>query len=206
METLAYHIVNFVVNVVGGWGYGGIIALMAIESACIPLPSEIIMPFAGYLVFLGKMNLQAAGWAGAVGCLVGSWIAYLVGAYGGIPFLLKYGRYVFITFHELDRARYWFNRFGDKAIFFSRLMPVIRTFISLPAGIGKMNPLKFSIYTLVGSYPWCLALAYGGKKLGENWQEIRDYFHRVDVVVISILILLIVFWVAIHLKRKKLLN
>jgi membrane protein DedA with SNARE-associated domain len=161
---------------------------MAIESACIPLPSEVIMPFAGYLVSTGRFSLQAVAIAGAVGCLVGSYVAYFAGVHGGRPFLERYGRYVLIPPHELEIADRFFARWGSAAVFFSRLLPVVRTFIALPAGIARMDLGRFSIYTLIGSYPWCLALAYAGMKLGQHWRDLAPYFHRFDTGIGVVLV------------------
>src|SRR5512147_1298245 len=174
---------TFVIWGISGTGYLGIVILMAIESACIPLPSEIIMPFSGYLVFRGEFDLFRVSLAGAFGCVVGSVPAYYAGLYGGRPLVEKYGKYVLISRHDLDIADRWFSRYGDWAIFFSRLLPVVRTFISFPAGIARMNVPRFIIYTFVGSFPWCLGLAYLGMKLGENWDTLGVYFHKFDLVI-----------------------
>lgn len=173
----------FIIATISATGYGGVVLMMAIESACIPLPSEVIMPFSGYLVATGRFSLQAVAIAGAVGCLLGSYVAYFAGVHGGRPFLERYGRYVLIPPHELEIADHFFWRWGSPAVFFSRLLPVLRTFIALPAGIARMDLGRFSIYTLVGSYPWCLALAYAGMKLGQHWRDLAPYFHRFDTVI-----------------------
>ena len=185
----------------------GVIALMAIESACIPLPSEIIMPLAGW--FLIKyhslpiaFNLLA-GVFGALGCTIGSIIAYWVGTKGGRPFLNKYGKYILITPHDLDRADQWFQKNGDWAIFITRLMPVIRTFISLPAGIAKMRIGKFLIYTFVGSFIWCTALSLAGYLLGENWEKIRTVMRPFDPVIVAIVVILIGFYIYRHIKHSR---
>jgi membrane protein DedA with SNARE-associated domain len=164
-------------------GYLGIVLLMGIESACIPLPSEVIMPFSGYLVFLGRFKLLWVAVAGALGCNLGSLVAYYVGSWGGRPLVERYGRYVLITRHDLAMADRFFARYGDWAVFLARLLPVIRTFIALPAGIARMNVVRFHIFTFLGSFPWCLALAYAGLRLGEHWPRIRDYFHRFDTLL-----------------------
>jgi membrane protein DedA with SNARE-associated domain len=174
---------------------------MTIESACIPLPSEIIMPFSGYLVSTGRFDLWGVSLAGAFGCLAGSTVAYWVGIWGGRPFLSKYGKYILISHKDLDTADRWFSKYGDWAIFFSRLLPVIRTFISLPAGIAKMNFLRFAIYTFLGSLPWCLALAYVGKILGENWAKIRIYFQRIDLLIAILVLIVIAFFTYRHIKK-----
>lgn len=180
---------RFIVAVISQSGYSGIVLLMGIESACIPLPSEVIMPFSGYLVYAGRFSLIGVAVAGAVGCNLGSAIAYYVGAWGGRPLAERYGRYVLVTRHDLEMADRWFARYGDWAVFFSRLLPVVRTFIALPAGIARMNFFRFNIYTFLGSLPWCLVLAYAGMKLGERWTALRVYFHRFDAVVGVLLVI-----------------
>ena len=176
---------------------------VGIESACIPLPSEIIMPFSGYLVFAGRFSLIGVSVGGAFGCVVGSVVAYWVGIWGGRPFIKKYGKYVLISHKDLATADRFFEKYGDWAIFFSRLLPVIRTFISLPAGIAKMNFFKFVIYTFLGSLPWCLMLAYVGKVLGANWEGIRVYFHKADIFIGIIVGLGIIYFLYRHLKPEK---
>jgi len=173
----------FIKSVMAVAGYGGVVALMAIESACIPLPSELIMPFAGYLVFEGTMRLFWVATAGAIGCNVGSLLAYEIGFYGGRPLVEKYGRWILLTHRELDTADRFFARWGYLAVFIARLLPVIRTFIALPAGVARMPRARFHIYTFLGSWPWCFALAWLGMKLGENWRELGKYFHQFDTVI-----------------------
>jgi len=194
----------FVVGTISTLGYGGIVLLMAIESACIPLPSEIIMPFSGYLVYTGRFNLWLVSVAGAFGCVVGSLVAYWVGMYGGRPLIEKYGRYVLISRHDLDLADRWFARFGEVIVFTSRLLPVIRTFIAFPAGVARMNLKKFVIYTFAGSLPWCLGLAYVGQKLGERWDKdpmLSTLFHRFDFIIGILLVLAATWWVWRHIKH-----
>ena len=180
---------RFVIAVISQAGYPGIVLLMGIESACIPLPSEIIMPFSGYLVYTGRFKLAWVALAGAVGCNAGSLVAYYVGAFGGRPLAERYGRYVLVTRHDLELADRWFARYGDWAVFFARLLPVVRTFIALPAGVARMNFLRFNIYTFLGSLPWCLALAYAGLKLGERWTILRQYFHRFDTAILILIVI-----------------
>jgi membrane protein DedA with SNARE-associated domain len=196
----------FIVATISALGYGGIILLMAIESACIPLPSEIIMPFSGYLVYTGELNLWIVSVAGAIGCVLGSLVAYWVGMYGGRPFIEKYGRYVLISHHDLDLADRWFDRFGEVIVFASRLLPVIRTFIAFPAGVSRMNVKKFVIYTFLGSLPWCLGLAYVGQKLGEQWDTnptLKTLFHRFDFVIGIAIVLAAIWWIWRHLRHAK---
>jgi membrane protein DedA with SNARE-associated domain len=199
IEVLA----KFIIDMISSSGYLGIVILMGIESACIPLPSEIIMPFSGYLVFRGDFELFRTGLAGAFGCLLGSVPAYYLGLYGGRPLVERYGKYVLISHRDLDLADRWFARYGDWAIFFSRLLPVVRTFISFPAGVARMNFTRFVIYTLIGSFPWCLGLAYIGMKLGENWDTLGDYFHRFDMVIGVLIVLGVVYYIWRHLKGRK---
>jgi len=189
LTSLVEMLGRFVIAVISQAGYPGIVLLMGIESACIPLPSEIIMPFSGYLVYTGRFKLAWVALAGAVGCNVGSLVAYYVGALGGRPLAEKYGRYVLVTRHDLELADRWFARYGDWAVFFARLLPVVRTFIALPAGVARMNFLRFNVYTFLGSLPWCLALAYAGLKLGERWTILRQYFHRFDTVILILIVI-----------------
>jgi len=196
-------VTNFIISAISSLGYTGVGALMAIESACVPLPSEVIMPFAGFLVAQGKFSLIGVALAGALGCVVGSVVAYAVGIWGGRAFIEKYGKYVLISHHDLALADKFFNKYGSAAIFFSRLLPVARTFISLPAGIAKMNFSKFVIYTFLGSLPWCLALAYVGMVLGEHWNTLGVYFHKFDAVIAAVILAFIVWYVRRHLKNLK---
>jgi membrane protein DedA with SNARE-associated domain len=180
---------SWIVAVISAAGYLGIVFLMAIESTCIPLPSEIIMPFAGYLVSLGKANLLGVATAGAIGCNIGSTVAYYVAALGGRPVLERYGKYVLITHKDLSRTDQFFSRYGSATVFFGRLLPVVRTFIAFPAGLARMPMLKFQIYTFLGSWPWCLALAYIGYVLGARWDSdptLRKFFHDFDAVIVLV--------------------
>jgi membrane protein DedA with SNARE-associated domain len=182
-EKILGYLFLFISHLVAATGYGGLVILMAIESACIPLPSELIMPFAGYLVFQGTMKLLWVATAGALGCNLGSLIAYEIGCYGGRPLVERYGRWILMGRRELDMADRFFKRWGEMAVFIARLLPVVRTFIALPAGVARMPRVKFHIYTFLGSWPWCLMLAYFGMKLGENWRSLGKYFHQMDTVI-----------------------
>ncbi|MFZ0064202.1 MAG: DedA family protein [Pyrinomonadaceae bacterium] len=195
---------SFIVATISALGYFGIVLLMAIESACIPLPSEIIMPFAGYLVSTGQMNFWLVGIAGAVGCVLGSMVAYWAGMYGGRPLVEKYGRYVLLSRHDLDLADRLFAKYGEAIVFTARLLPAIRTFIAFPAGVARMNIPRFIFYTFAGSLPWCLGLAYVGQKLGEQWNKdetLKTWFHRFDFLIGIIVVGLAVWWVRRHLKH-----
>lgn len=205
LETIIAAIASFIVATISAIGYAGVALLMAIESACIPLPSEIIMPFSGYLVFTGRFDLVAVATAGAIGCNIGSTIAYAVGYYGGRPLVEKWGAYVMVSRRDLALVDRFFDRFGGITVFVSRLLPVVRTFIALPAGIARMPQLKFQIYTFLGSWPWCFALAYIGAKLGERWETdptLREIFHRFDVLIVAVFALAVIWYVWRHWRHR----
>lgn len=205
MDSILHPITEWVTTTLNHLGYWGIVIMMGIESACIPLPSEIIMPYGGYMVskFPQQYNVWMMGVAGAAGCVWGSVVAYWVGMFGGRPFLEKYGKYLLIRKKDIAIADKWFVKHGDAAIFFSRLLPVVRTFISLPAGIAKMHFWRFVIYTFVGSFPWCLGLAYVGKVLGDRWDSIKNYFHGADVIIGVVILVLIGLYIWHHIKSGK---
>jgi membrane protein DedA with SNARE-associated domain len=183
-----------IVSIITILGYPGIIFLMALESACMPVPSEIVMPFAGFVAVRdGTFDLFGLTIAGTIGNLIGSLTAYWVGLKAGRPFVLRYGRYVLLRKKHLDIAEAWFARYGEITTFFSRMLPVVRTFISLPAGIAKMNIRRFVFYTILGSVPWNLGLAYAGYLLGENWESLSGFFQWLDILVIAAIIALIVY-------------
>ena len=187
------NLANFVINIISNSGYLGIFALMTIESALIPIPSEIIMPFSGYLVFTGKFNPILVIIAGGAGNLAGSLIAYFIGIKLGREVILRYGKYILLKKSHLDWAESFFEKHGNKTAFVTRLLPGIRTYISLPAGIAKMNLKKFSVYTFAGSIIWSAMLTYAGMALGEEWNKIRDYSHYIDAIVgIAIIIIIII--------------
>jgi membrane protein DedA with SNARE-associated domain len=193
---------SFIVNIISSLGYGGIGILMTLESACIPIPSEIIMPFSGYLVFSGTFSLWPVIFWGTVGNLIGSLIAYFIGFYGGRPLIEKYGKYILVSQHDLERAQSWFEKYGSPSILLSRMLPVVRTFISLPAGIARMPLWRFSLYTLAGSFPWVFVLTYVGILTGENWSEIEIYFRKFDWLIIILVIGLIGWWIWKKLSKK----
>jgi membrane protein DedA with SNARE-associated domain len=204
-EKILALLAHFIIATISASGYAGVALLMGIESACVPLPSEIIMPFAGYLVHAGQLTLIGVATAGALGCNLGSAVAYWIGAWGGRPFIAKYGRFVLLDHRDLDRAEHFFSRFGSITVFVGRLLPVIRTFIALPAGIARMPQLKFHIYTFLGSWPWCFVLAYVGMKLGQAWDTnpaFKTAFHRFHLAVEVLLLVGIVWFVWSHLKDR----
>jgi len=205
IENLIAALASFVIAAISSLGLLGVVLMMAIESACIPLPSEIIMPFAGYLVSQGHFNLVMAATAGALGCNLGSALAYAVGQYGGRPFVERWGGYLLITRRDLDAADRFFARHGSLAVFIGRLLPVVRTFIALPAGIVRMPLVKFHLYTFVGSWIWCFVLAYIGMKLGQAWESnptLRSIMHRFDAVIVVLVAIGIAFYVWRHLRHR----
>lgn len=203
MIELIEQVLEYIINVISYFGYWGIGIGMAIESACIPLPSEIILPLGGYMAYTGKISLWGAIIVGTIGGTIGSIVAYFIGAYGGRPFIQKYGKYVLINQKEFEKADKWFEKYGEITVFTSRLLPIIRTFISLPAGIAKVKFKKFVIYTFLGSLPWSIALTYGGYVLGQNWREIKKYFHGLDYIIGGILLVLIIWYVINHFSKYK---
>ena len=206
IETILGALLAFCTTVISAMGYWGVGLLMGIESACIPLPSEIIMPLAGYLVFKGQFNLEWAAFAGAMGCVVGSIPAYYLGLYGGRPVIEKYGKYVLLSHRELDFADRLFTRWGHWVVLAGRLLPVVRTFIAFPAGVSRMPMGKFIAYTFVGSYPWCWALAWAGMWLGEAWHtdpRFKAIYHRFEVVVVVAGVLLVAWFIRHKLKEAR---
>jgi len=194
---------GFIIMIISRGSYAGVLLLMAFESANIPLPSEIIMPFSGYLVYIGQFNIWWTAVFGAFGCLVGSIVSYSLGYYGGRPLIEKYGKYILVSHHDLDRAESWFKKHGEVTVLFSRLLPIVRTYISFPAGVAEMDIRKFSLYTFLGSFPWCLALAYFGLKLGQSWESLKRYFHGLDWLILALILVGIGWWVWRHLRKSK---
>ncbi len=194
---------KFIVAVIGFSGYTGVFILMLIESCGIPMPSEVIMPFSGFLVAAGKLNFWLVVLAGTFGNLVGSLLAYWIGLVGGRPLIEKYGKYFLISRHDLDLADRWFSRFGQLTVFFGRLLPVIRTYISFPAGIAKMDIKKFSFYTFLGALPWTLLFAWLGVKMGNNWELIREKLHNFDLAILALVILVIAWYIWRHIRLSR---
>ncbi|TEB09553.1 putative membrane protein [Pelotomaculum propionicicum] len=195
LTEIIEQVIKIITNYIAALGYWGVAIGMAIESANIPLPSEVILPFGGYLAYTGRLEFYRVVLAGTVGGTVGSVLSYYLGLKGGRPFLIKYGRYFGFSFKHLEMADRYFARYGEATVFFTRLMPIVRTFISLPAGISGMNFKRFVVYTFLGSLPWSLLLVYVGLKLGQNWHAISPWFHKLDVVIAAgIVALVIYFW------------
>ena len=183
LESILQPLINWVTATIGDYGLFAVFGLMLLESMGIPIPSEAISPFAGYLVSLEEISFFGAVVAGVLGNLIGSWIAYFIGLWGGRELWLRYGRFVGVRGHHLAVAEKWFDRYGEFTVFVSRCLPVVRTFISFPAGTARMNFAKFTIYTFLGCVPWVFALTYLGYVLGENWKTIGDYLHYLDYAV-----------------------
>jgi membrane protein DedA with SNARE-associated domain len=203
LTDLLAQITNFITNTISAWGYVGVALLMAIESAAIPLPSEIIMPFAGFLVDSGRFSLMGLGFAGAIGSVIGSWITYFLGYFGGRALITRYGKFVFISEHDLDLTEKFFQRFGTWSTFIGRVLPVVRTFISIPAGIGKVPFWSFTLASFVGSFIWSYFLAWLGFKLGENWHSLEGYFRKFDIVIVALILVAVVWWIHRHIRTKK---
>src|SRR5579883_2432547 len=211
LTQLTQSLTTFITNLYVTFGLAGIVLAMAIESCCIPLPSEIVMPLAGVMIASSKLltgvstplSLILVALAGSIGCLIGSIAAYGIGYSGGRPLMLKYGRYVLISQHDADKADRFFQRWGAPTAFFSRMLPVVRTYISLPAGITKMNFGKFCLYTFLGSLPWCLLLAFIGYELGNNYSKISGPLHYLDVVVVVVVVLLAALYIWRHIRNDR---
>jgi membrane protein DedA with SNARE-associated domain len=193
LASITDPIVNFAVDVVGEFGLPGIFVLMVLESACIPVPSEATMLLAGFNVSLGEYSLVAAVTVACLANLVGSWIAYGVGYYGRVDLIEKHGHKLLIKQHHLDWADSWFQRHGDATVFFTRMLPIVRTFISLPAGVARMPFWRFSLLTLLGCIPWMLMLTWIGVAVGDRWTEWKDYLHYVDYAVAALIVAGIVY-------------
>lgn len=201
MEAVIAYIASFVISFIEATGYVGVFCLMLVESANIPVPSEVIMPFSGFLVVQDHLSFWWVVAAGAFGNLAGSLLSYYVALFGGRPFLERYGRFFFVSRREIASAENLFFKHGSATVFFSRLLPIVRTFISFPAGLSRMNIWKFSAYTLAGSFLWSLLLTYLGFVAGENWDMLEVYFRRFDWVVAIVLLLGFAWWVARHLRN-----
>ena len=187
---------------IDAWGYAAVAVLMALENACIPIPSELILGFSGYLIFADRMGFVGALVAGMIGGMAGSIFAYLVGRYGGRSFVDKYGKYFFVKKSHVDIAQRWFDKYGVKAVFFSRMLPVVRTFISLPAGFAHVDMKKFLLYTFLGSLPWTAAILYAGVVLGESWTLLMEYGHEASIIfVVLSLIVIAVLYIRWRKKR-----
>lgn len=207
MAAIEEQIVLFLQNLIQTIGWAGIVLAMAVESACVLLPSEVTMPLAGWMLIQAKglsvWHTFWAGWWGAVGCTIGSIFTYWVGAKGGRPFLEKYGKYVLVRKHDIELADKWFSKYGEHTAFFSRLMPVVRTFISVPAGVARMNFVKFTIWTFIGSFIWCWVLGWAGYVFGEHWREVRELMRPFDIPIVIVVGTLVGIFIYRRLKGRK---
>lgn len=198
-------LIALLVGFIASTGYAGVALLMAVQSACIPLPSEVIMPFAGAVLAHSQWDLILLATIASLASNIGSIPAYWVGSKGGRPMVERYGSYLLLSRHDLDRVDGFFNKFGSLAVLIGRMLPIIRTFIAFPAGVAKMNLVKFHVYTFVGSFPWCYALAYAGMKLGDKFRTdpaFQEAFHRFHLAVEAVIVLAFVYFVVSHWKNR----
>jgi membrane protein DedA with SNARE-associated domain len=193
---------HLVTDYLGAYGYQAVFVLMVLESACIPIPSEVTMVFGGFLASRGELDFFLVAMLGTIANVIGSWLAYWVGLRGGRPLIERWGRYIFLREHELDRAEAWFARRGEMAVFVSRLLPVVRTFISLPAGVARMPFGKFTLYTFLGCLPWTFALTWAGLLLGDNWETVLRYGEPISWAIAVAGVALIVWWLVRRARAK----
>jgi len=206
VERILAPVAAWIIAVISAGGYLGIVLLMGIESACIPLPSEIIMPFSGYLVSTGRFDLFAVATAGALGCNLGSIVGYEAGRLGGRAFVERWGRYVLLNMHHLDQAERFFVRWGTITVLICRMLPFVRSFIAFPAGVARMPLLRFHIYTFIGSWPWCFGLAWIGMKLGAAWEtdkRLSHLLHYADAAIAVVLVVGFAWFLVSQLRRKR---
>lgn len=203
MSELLSDVYQYIESFVRSWGYFAVFILMFFESACIPIPSEVTMVFAGFMVSRGIMNLWLVTAVGTLANVAGSIATYYIGAKGGRPLVERYGKYVLISHKKLDTADRWFGKYGEWAVFISRLLPGVRTFISLPAGVARMDVGRFLLYSTIGCVPWCFMLTYIGFKMGENWESVLYYYHRFEYLIIGVIVLAIIILVVLWIYRSK---
>jgi membrane protein DedA with SNARE-associated domain len=208
VEALEHQLVEFLMELFQTIGWFGVVVIMALESANIPIPSEVTMPLSGWMLVQAKGGtaMQAfllGGWWGAVGCTLGSIVSYALGAWGGRPLVERYGKYFLVYEDDLEKADRWFERWGDWAAFISRLLPIVRTFISFPAGVVRMNFPRFTIYSFVGSFIWCGLLALGGYYFGEHWEELRAIMRPFDIPIAIVIVGAFIYYVYHHIKKGK---
>lgn len=194
---------SFIINTISHLGYAGVALLMGIGAFNIPLPSEVILPFSGFLVFSGRFSLFLVALSGSLGWLVGAFFSYYLGVYGGRPLINKFGKYVLLSHKDLDRTEKFFAKFGEWAVFVGQLLPVVRNFISLAAGISKLKFWKFITYTLAGSFLWALFLTWIGVKLGENWDSVKGIFRKFDVAIVILIFIALILYIYRHIKDSR---
>ena len=203
MTYILSSLTNFIIHIISTLGYAGVGLLMALQTVAVPIPSEVILPFAGFLASTGRFNLWFIALFGALGSCLGASVAYWIGYKGGRPLVEKYGRMILISKHDLEITDKFFQKFGIWAAFFGQLLPVVRSFIAFPAGITKLNYWKFLLFTFLGSFVWSLLLAYIGEKLGENWASLRNQFHNLDLLIILVIVVGAAWWIQRHVKQSK---
>ena len=203
LTNILIALTDFITHTISHLGYFGVACLMAIESAAIPLPSEVIMPFAGFLVDSGRFSLLSLALAGAIGSTVGSFVTYYLGYHGGVRLIKKYEHYVHVSEGELGITEKFFAKFGTISTFYGRMLPVIRTFISIPAGIAKVPIGSFLGYAFLGSFIWSFFLAWLGQRLGQHWHDLELYFRKLDIVIVLIIVFGLIFWLKKYFKPKK---
>jgi membrane protein DedA with SNARE-associated domain len=203
LEQILGQIGIFAVNVISSLGYFGVFVLMVLESMVFPMPSELVMPFAGFIAYQGKFNFWLVIFFSSLGSIVGSLLSYYAGKYLGNPFVIRYGKYFFLNVDDLKKTEHWFSKKGESTIFVARLIPVVRHLISIPAGIAKMNLTKFCVYTLIGAAIWNSILAYLGYILGKNWMLVRQYSEPFSVAAAFIILLGTVYFIYKHFKKPK---
>lgn len=200
-------VTQFTLSVIAAGGYTGVVLLMAVGSACVPLPSEVVMVFAGALAGQGRFNFWLVVLLGALACNLGSWVAYVIGARGGRPLVERYGRYLLMSSRDLEWADRWFRDYGEVTVFFARMLPLIRAFIALPAGVARMGQVRFHVYTFLGSFVWCWALAWLGLEFGAHWEEtIRPWVQKFDLLIVAVLLVGGAWFVVSHWKRLRALR
>ena len=207
MEALEHQLVEFLMNLFQTIGWLGVVVIMALESANIPIPSEVTMPLSGWMLVQAKglsawQALLLGGFWGAVGCTIGSIVSYALGAWGGRPLVKRYGKYILVSEDDLEKADRWFARWGDWASFISRLLPIVRTFISFPAGVVRMNFPRFTIYSFIGSFIWCGLLALGGYYFGEHWEELRAIMRPFDIPIAIVIVAAFAYYVYHHIRKR----
>jgi membrane protein DedA with SNARE-associated domain len=202
MIQLASYLSEWALQIIGGTGYAGIFLLSALESCAIPIPSEVVIPFSGFLAVSGRFNIWLVILVATIANLVGSVVLFWIGKSGGRWFIERYGKYFLINRHDMERGDELFKKYGTKIIFWGRMLPVVRTFVSLAAGVGEMNFYRFSFYTLLGSLPWNAGLAIIGYKTGENWRVLEKYFRKFDILIAVLIVIFVVWYVRGHLKKK----
>lgn len=208
MEALEHQLVEFLTQLMQSIGWLGVIFIMLLESCNIPIPSEVTMPLSGWMLVQARGlsvwdSLWQGGLAGGIGCTLGSALSYVLGAWGGRPLVQRYGKYILVHEEDLERADRWFARWGDWAAFISRLLPIVRTFISFPAGVVRMNFWRFLLFSFVGSFIWCAALAWGGYHFGQNWETLREMMRPFDIPIAIVLVAGVAYYVYRHIRRGK---